>query len=160
MGTLKSDFANGKRTFPMPSGSASVEVRAEITLAAALALNDVLYFGDLPDGCVVTDWALDSDDVDTGATLTVDLGLLNAAGSAVSSAAADGGKWLTNSTAPRAASVTRMSAGTVAEQTALARMSPTSTPRKVGAVVTAAGAGGVTNKVGLTVRYRAANGNN
>ena len=161
MTTQKSDYAKGLRQFPFPGGSESVSVRAEITLTAALAgVGDILQFGELPDGCVVTDWSIDSDDLDTGATLAVDFGLLTAAGTAVSAAAADGGKWLAASTALQAASFTRMSAGTVAVQTAIARMAPATGKRMVAAVTTAAGAGGVGNKIGVSLTYRAANGNN
>lgn len=160
MATLKSDFAKGLRQLPQPSGSETVSARMQITLAAAIATSDILQFGELPDGCVVEGWTLDNDDVDTGANLALDLGILDAAGTAVSSAAANGGKWLSASTAGQAAAVTHSSAGTAAAQTALLRMTPADTKRMVGAVATVGGAGGVGNKVGLTVRYRAANGSN
>lgn len=160
MTTFNTDFANGKRAFPQPTGSESVSVRAQHTLTAAIAANDVLVFGELPDGCVVDDWIVDCDDCDTGATLTADLGILNAAGSAISTAAADGGKWLTASTGLRAAAVIQASAGSVAEQQALLRMNPANALRKVAMVFPAAGTGGVGAKVGLTVKYRATNGSN
>lgn len=160
MATVKSDFAKGLRQLPQPSGSETVSARMQITLAAAIGAADILQFGELPDGCVVEGWVVDNDDLDTGATLALDLGILDAAGTAVSAAAADGGKWLAASTVAQAAAVTRASAGTVAVQTAMLRMAPAVTKRMLGAVATAAGAGGVGNKIGLTVSYRAANGSN
>lgn len=156
MARINSPYARGQ--LPMlTSASAGMgcNVRAEITLAAAVASGDVLAFLPLPAGYIVTDWALDNDDCDTGTTLAVDLGCLNAAGDAVSSAAADGGKWLTASTALQAAAYTANSAGSAAIKTALARMTASSTDRMIALVATAAGAGGVGAKVGLAVTIKA-----
>lgn len=161
MATLKSDFAKGLLQLPQPSGSEVISVRMAIDVAALIAIGDVLQFGQLPDGCVVTDWIIDNADVDTGNTLTVDLGLLNAAGTAISSAAADGGKWLTASTALQAASATRFSAQTAAIQTALLKMTKTAAARMIAMVGIAAATSTVLpGQVGLTVSYRAANGAN
>lgn len=157
MARINSPFAAGQLQVPTnASGNVECHVRAEITLAAAVASGDVLAFLPLPAGYVVTDWALDNDDCDTGTTLAVDLGCLTAAGTAVSSAAADGGKWLTASTALQAAAYTAASAGSAAVKTALARMTPASTDRMIALVATAAGAGGVGAKIGLSVTLKSA----
>ncbi|MDO6385584.1 hypothetical protein [Uliginosibacterium sp. 31-12] len=152
MARINSLYASGQLQAPTnASGGVECHVRAEIALAAAVASGDVLAFLPLPAGYVVTDWALDNDDCDTGTTLAADLGLLTAAGTAISSAAADGGKWKSATTALQAAAVTRNSAGSAAEQTALARMASASSDRMIALVATAAGTGGVGAKIGLTV---------
>jgi hypothetical protein len=100
------------------------------------------------------------DDLDSGTnTLAVDFGFLNAAETAVSAAAADGGKWLTASTGLTAApGYVDFWGGTAAEKQAQLRMSPSAVNRTVGLVVTTAGnAAAVANaKVDLAIWYRPA----
>ena len=155
MALIQSDFAKGIRVVPTAEGSELIHVRMPITLAAALATNDVLEFGPLPADHIPVDWALENDDVDTGITLTGTLGVLNAGKTAIDSAAANGGNWLNASAALQAAAFTRLSAQTVTVQTAIARMSAIASNRSLGLFVPAGGAGGVGGIVALHVWYRA-----
>ncbi len=157
MATIKSSFATGQQVVPTGTDAGQeAHVRAEITLAAAIASGDVLAFLPLPAGYVVTDWALENDDCDTGATLAGSLGVLNPAGTAIDTAAANGGAWLSASTALQAAAFTRNNAQSVAVQTAVARMTPSATDRTLAFVASAAGAGGVGSKVALHVWFKPA----
>jgi hypothetical protein len=156
MARTKSLYSSGQLAVPTPAGGNVVaHVRAEVTLTAAVAIGDVLDFLPLPAGYVVVDYALENDDCDTGTTAVGDLGVLDSAGTAVSTAAADGTAWLAASSALQAAAFTRNSAQAAAKQIALARMTPSATDRTLAFVVTTAGTGGVGGKVALHVWYKA-----
>lgn len=156
MAILKTDYAKGVRPMPIAKGSEVVSVRMVLVLAAALAAADVIEFGFLPEDHVPVDYFIDNDDLDTnvGPTLAADFGLLTAAGTAVSAAAADGGaKWLAASTTLQGAALTRPAG------VAHTRVTPSSTGRrKVGMVITTGPATGVAaGNIGVTFLYRAAN---
>lgn len=147
----------GTRPMPDPMGSEAVTIRCASILNGTGAINDVVQLAKLPAGCVVVDWALDNDDLDTGTgTLTFDLGVIIAG--AVSAAAADGGKWLTASGAGAAPALTVGHHQAAAAALALARMSAAVAERAIGLVVIAAGNAGATanSVVGLTLTYRSA----
>lgn len=151
MAVLKSDYAKGIRPMPIARGAEVLAVRLTYALAAALAANDVIEFGFLPEDHVPVDYFIDNDDLDTGATITADFGLLTAAGTAVSAVAADGGaKWLTASALLQTAGLTR-SAGV-----AHTRVTPSaSSRRKVGMVIAAGPSTAVAGIIGVTFLYRA-----
>src|SRR6185369_9119606 len=115
-------------------------------------LADVLEMMYLPEDHVPVDWTLDVDDIDTNGApaVTMDVGILNAGKTAVSTAAADGGaKWATALTTGQAGGVARMS------NSAPTRVTPSSnTRRTIGIVFAAAAATFAAGKVGLTVWYR------
>lgn len=144
-------------TFPMPSpNDASVKsIRMRYSLLAALALNDVIYMGDLPANCIPVDFLLDSDDVDTNVTplITLGVGILNGTDNGLSSAAADGGAgWLLASTIGQAGGMARPTTNVIS------RVLNSDTDRRVGVHVSAAPATGTTTgDIGLTLLYRAAN---
>lgn len=154
------DYYSGLKPMPQPADSSEVCIRVTAAIAGTGAINDVVKLCKLPADCVVTGWELDSDDLDSGTNLlAVDFGILNAAETAVSATAADGGKWLTASTALTAApSYVDFWAGTAAEKRALLRMSPSSANRTIGLVVTTAGNAGAVAAalVGLSIWYRPA----
>lgn len=154
------DFYTGTKSMPQPADSGEVCIRVTASITGTGAVNDVIKLARLPADCVVTGWELDADDLDSGTnTLAVDFGILNAAETAVSAAAGDGGKWLTGSTGLTAApSYVDFWNGTAAEKRALLRMSPSSANRSVGLVVTVAGnaAAVASAVVGLSIWYRPA----
>ncbi len=155
MALLKSEYAKGVRPMPVAQGSEIVAVRLEYSLLAALALNDVLYLGDLPEDHVPVDCILDADDLDTNGvpTITLDVGILDAAKTGIDvTADSGGGKWITASTIGQAGGLARP---TTKEIT---RVVPKSASRRAVGVKVAAGpaTGAVAGKVGLTLLYRAA----
>lgn len=152
MAILKTDYAKGFLHMPEPAGAEVVSVRMEFNLAAALAAADVVEFGFLPQNCMPVDYMIDNDDLDTGATATFDFGILTAAGTAVSAAAADGGaKWLTASAALQGVTNTRP---TISAHTRV-QADPT-TARKIGMVMAAGPTTASAGKIGVTFSYRAA----
>lgn len=152
MPILKNDFSNGIKMQPIGADSDVVSMRLEYDLAAALVLNDVLDLGFLPAGHVPVDVMMLSDDVDTGATplIILSCGILNAAKTAISSAAADGGAaWIVSSTVGQAGGLVRPTT------VAIGRVATSESPRSVGIHITAAPATGTaTGKIGLILSYR------
>lgn len=155
MTLFQTDFAKGNRVIPVTAGCELIHLRMPYVLTAALVAADVIDFGMLPADHIPVDWAVENDDADTGTTLTATLGVLNAAKTAIDSAAANGGNWLNASTALQAAAFTRLSAQSVAVQTAIARMSSIATNRSLGILFPAGGAGGVGSIIALHLWYRA-----
>lgn len=153
-------FATGVRLMPEPMGSELVSIRCAAKVAGGIVSGDVIKLGEIPANAVVVDYVLDNDDLDANGvpTLAADLGVLNAAGTAISADAADGGKWRTAATVLQAAAVTRASAASAAEQTALLRMQPKPADRIVALVATAnaATAHAGDGEIGLTLVYRSA----
>ena len=154
MSLLKTNYANG--IYPMPSASDSnvLAVRMEYSLAAALALNDVMYMGDLTSNHLPVDFMLDSDDLDTGGAPAVVLavGIINATDNGLSTDAADGGAaWLAGSTIGQAGGMARPTTNV------LSRVAASESSRRIGVhVSTAPATGATTGKVGLMFQYRAA----
>jgi hypothetical protein len=152
MAVFQTDYAKGIRPMPIAQGAEVLAVRMEFNLTAALAAADIVEFGFLPEDHLPVDYLIDNDDLDTGATITTDFGILTAAGTAVSAAAADGGaKWLTASALLQAATNTRPTSNSHT------RCSPAATTRrKVGMVIVAGPSTSTTGKIGVTLFYRAA----
>jgi hypothetical protein len=106
MAIIKSVYRNGSKNMPTPSGPETVTVYTEVALAAVEVANgNVVQLFELPAGCVPVGYKINTDAM--AAAVTVDFGILNAAGTAISIAADDGGdEWLDNSTALQTASLT------------------------------------------------------
>lgn len=155
MSLLKTNYANGVYPMPTCDDAAPRNVRMEYSLAAALALNDVIYAGDLPADHVPVDFMLDADDLDTNGAPAIILavGIINATDNGLSTDAADGGAvWLAGSTIGQAGGLARPTTNVIT------RVTPTSGSRRVGVhVSTGPATGATTGKVGLTLTYRAAN---
>ena len=136
----KSAVLNGSVNTLSPAGIEVVVQRGQITaLAGDVALNSTGAFLILPAGCVPVGIHLDSD-----APLFADVGIVNDAETAVSTAAADGGAvWM--------AALGANSPTNLSYSRAMARVQPSQVDRKVGIRVTTAGGAGV---VGLTLAYR------
>lgn len=145
MATLTSNTAKNSR--PAISGAGAddlIAVRGEYSLAAALALNDLIELVKLPAGHVPVDFVADTDDLDTGATptLAMSFGFTAGTGDELRAAGAFG----------QAAGIQR------ADSVLPFRIAPTNADRIVGAKVTTAPAtGATTGKIGFTLWYRRAN---
>ena len=151
MSLLKTKNALG--VYPMPSadGSGVIAVRMEYSIAAVLALNDVIYMGDLPANHVPVDFMLDSDDVSAGADVVMAVGIINATDNGLSTEAADGGAaWLSGSTIGQAGGMARPTTNV------LSRVAASESSRRVGVHISTAATTTTTGKVGLMLQYRAA----
>jgi len=158
MALTQSDLAKGILQMPEPQGAEVLSVKAKFTVTPAAAM--VLEVGQLPVGCVPVDWIIDADDLDTGVTITMDFGILNAGKTAVDTGASSGGAaWLAASTLPQAGGVARPT--TKATFRAAERTStPTGdTPtnaqlRSVGIAFTGTFAGAQSGDIEVTLFYR------
>lgn len=139
--TSKTTVMSGAAPAIYPSGPEVVVQRAQITAVTAdVAANNVGAFMILPAGCVPV-----GVHVDAAASVSVDIGIVNDAETAVSNAAADGGAAWVSAQAANGTSMTFTRA--------MALVQPAQVDRKVGIKVTTAGTAGV---VGMTLAYRSA----
>lgn len=148
MALKQSLHALGTIPMPLPIGPALVAVRSSYTLTADLSANDIIEMGLLPANCVPVDLILDNDDLDSGTTATVSVGLLNAAKDDLT-----GALWLTDSTAVRSAAT-----GTRADALGLhsmSRVTSTGADRSYGVKITA-DTNATSGTIGLTLFYRLA----
>jgi hypothetical protein len=152
MPNFRSVYMTGAQPVPKPSGGEDVTVRCRVPVPASLALNDNLEFIELPSDCVPVMAVLDSTDIDNATAIVMSAGMLTADRQNISTAPADGGAaWLTGSTIGQAGAA--VSQPTVP---AMWRVTPTPTPRTVGARITTAAGTPVAGTVTLTLTYRAA----
>lgn len=148
------DFLTGRKPLPTPAGAEILAVRFPVALLAAeLAANTVGAIGALPAGCVPVDVLVDGTDVDSGAAaMVLQVGLLDAAGTALSTAPADGGGHWGVTTAANTAFSQRLAMNGNAINT----VASAQTDRKLGIRVATAPTTPVAGTLGVTVLYRAA----
>lgn len=150
MVTFKSAYASGVKNVPVPAGSEVAAVRASVALTTGATTNDMIHFLELPEDCIPVDWMLDYDDLDGATSLVIDFGVIDSAGTAISTAEADGGdEWIDGGTNGQSAGLARMTAAVALKVVPGAR-------RMIGAkIMTAAGTPQAGN-ISLTLWYRAA----
>lgn len=152
--TNTNDFITGRAPVPTPAGGSVVAVRFALAMTTGdLALNAIGQIGILPAGCVPVGLPIiDATDMDSGTAGVYQLGILDAAGTAISSAAADGGgDWGNTGTAVATAFVKQITP----TLNNIANVAPATTDRKIGIKVTTAPAA-VAGTLGVTLFYRAA----
>ena len=137
----KTPVMSGSTPAIYPAGSEVVVQRAQITAVTPdVALNNVGAFLTLPAGCVPV-----GVHVDAAASVSADVGIVNDAETAISTATIDGGAaWM---------SAYAANGNNMAFSKAMALVQPAQVDRKVGIKVTTAGTAGV---VGMTMAYRSA----
>lgn len=159
MATIKSKYASGKVPMPIPSGVEVVAVKAAVALTAAEVVNgNVIQLAILPGDCVPVGYILKSDDLDTNGvpTITADLGILNAAGTAISILAADGGdEWIDGSTLPQAGGIALHTASAAAYNV-LQAVTPDPEDRIVALVIASAVATAAAGTVQVELFYKSA----
>ena len=159
MATIKSAYCDGTKPMPTPSAQETITVYTEVSLTSAQVANgNVVQFFKLPPNCVPVGYAINNDDLDTGgAAMTADFGILNDAGTAISTAAADGGdEWIDGSTVLTGAALTLHTASR-AVYDVLKAVTPSATSERIVALVfmsapTTPASGGI----GVEFSYRAA----
>lgn len=160
----KNDYISGRKAIPTVCAVGLIATRFEQAVAAGeMTLNAIDNIAILPAGCVPVGIIVDSDDLDTNGTPTIQwaFGVSNAAVNAngqqgatptdISTATADGGAaWVTG--------VTTSQAGGQAQfySKAMARVSMVGYDRYVVAKATTAAATGAAGTLGLTMLYRQA----
>lgn len=152
--TNSNDYITGRKPAVYPAGCEVVAMRFPLSLATAdLALNVIGQVGVLPAGCVPVALIVDSDDMDSNGTptLAMSIGVLNTAGTALSTATDDGGAvWATGVV------ISEMGGMAFANSAALQRVNQTQADRKIGILVSTASATAVAGVIGVTLLYRAA----
>lgn len=157
MATIKTQNASGVNPAPIPVAQEDVTVFEELALTAAQVANgNVLQMMILPAGCVPVGYILQSTDLDTGSpTITFDLGILNDAGTGISTAAADGGdEWLDGSTLPQAGGIALHTASATTFGV-LKDVQASDEDRIVAVLIASAVATPAIGTVGLELTYRA-----
>lgn len=148
------DFVTGRKSVVFPAGIEVVAQRYSMTLATAdLASGVVGVVGILPAGCIPCAFEIDAAALDSGTALAYSVGIVNAAESAISTAAADGGAaWATGVTTGR----TSAGHGGFVSSRAMKTVQNSQVDRNVGISVTAAAGTAVSGDFNLTLWYRAA----
>jgi len=152
MALLRNNVALGVVPMPTPTDASLMAFRASYTLVADVAANDIIELGYLPADAVPVDLILDTDDLDTGATGTVSVGLLNAGKTDLDTTASGGAAWLTAQSIQAATAARADAAGL----RAASRVAKSGVNRPFGIKIvgeTAAAAGAV---IGVTLYYRLA----
>lgn len=153
--TVTNDYITGRKPAVFPAGAELVTVNYELDLAVGdLALNAIGQIGILPAGCIPVEVRVYGGDLDSGAGAGVyQVGVLDAAGTAFSTAAADGGAaWGDTG----AAVATAFDKSLTRSLNSMSTVTAASTDRKIGVKVTTAPSTAVAGKLGVALTYRAA----
>lgn len=150
--TGSNDYTTGRANPVTPAGVELASMRFTLAMATAdLALNSIGQIGILPAGCIPVQLLVDGTDMDSGAAaMVLNVGILDAAGTALSTAAADGGAAWGSTTA----------VNTAFQQQILSQPMATVTrsdvDRKIGIKVATAPTVAVAGTLGVTLIYRSA----
>jgi len=152
------DFLTGRKPVPNAAGIELIAQRFSINLTTADLANGVIgAVGLLPAGHLPVAFEVDASQLDSNGapTLAYSIGILNAAGTALSTAAADGGAaWATGQTTGRTAGGS--ASGLIASRPMKTAVQSTTADRQIAILLTAAAATAVAGDFNLTLYYRAA----
>src|SRR4030067_1066735 len=157
--TKKSKHVIGKVPMPEPMGKEPITCFESMAIATTdQGLADVWQFFVLPACCLPVGYTVGLTDMDTGTpAMTVHFGLLDAAGTAISTVAADGGAaWLTSLAASGAAAITSDTT-TKAAYDILKAVTVSTVDRIVAFVVAVIPATAAAGTASLQFSYKAAN---
>jgi hypothetical protein len=149
------DYITGRKPAVYPAGSELVTVNFELALPVGdLALNTIGQIGVLPAGCIPVEVRVYGTDLDTGAGAGVyEVGVLDAAGTAFSAAAADGGASWGNTGAAVATAFDKSLTRTL---NSMSTVAATSADRRIGLKVATAPTTPAAGTIGVSMTYRAA----
>ncbi|MCB5206103.1 LPD38 domain-containing protein [Methylovorus mays] len=109
MAKIQTKYTNGKLPMPIPVAQEKLVQKVTLAITAAqLLLNNVFAMLVLPADCVPVGYVLRSADLDSNGSpaIALDLGVVNAAGNAISTSTVDGGaKWVAGSTLAQAGGI-------------------------------------------------------
>ena len=147
MAVYKTQHAAGTKQSPNPMASTTHVVRFVLAGGGiALTPADVVQLGLIPSGFEVEDFVIDSDAAAVSGTFTFDVGLLNAAGTALDTADANN-TWVAGSDLAQCGGIARMSDTKALRSRAAGKM--------LGLIANAAGTTAAGKQLGVTVRLRA-----
>lgn len=105
--------SQGRKSAPIPDDAGEVSVQKfSYTFAAStgMGVGDIIEIGELPQGCSVVDVVLIPDDMDTGAALTHDVGIMSGVFGAPDATRTCDNVFIAGSVAARTGVIQRMSA--------------------------------------------------
>jgi len=156
MAIKKTDFALGVKPVPVTQAADVVSIRVAYTVpTGGLAIGDVVELMPLPEDHVPVECAIDYDAL--GASSTATVGVVNAAGTGIDTAAQSGGAAWISAQATSAAGLTRDSTSACRRTQPISNnVNGPGSRRMLGWLV---GGGAVTagTVIGFTLNYRAAN---
>lgn len=149
MGLIQSQYAKGIVSPPYPAfAGAVVAFRFAHTLSAAPAQNDIIELAPLYAGLRVIDMVLDSDDLDSGTAMLLDVGIMSGAWQENNGARTCGAEFFSASSLPQAGGVAVPTLKTAY------RTAPAGADRSIGVKInTAAGTFIPGGQIGLTVLF-------
>lgn len=148
MTLYQSQYAKGVISAPYPAfAGAVVAHRFSHTITAALAAGDIIELAPLFNGVRVIDMILDSDDLDSGAAMLIDIGIMSGNWQANDGARTCGAEFFSASNLPQAGGVVRPTLKTAF------RTAPIGADRSIGIKINAAAAGFLAGNIGLTMLY-------
>lgn len=146
------DFTTGRSAPVSPTGAELASMRFTLAMPVGdLAINTIGQIGVLPAGCIPVQLMVDATDMDTGvAAMVLQVGILDAAGTGFSAAAADGG----------AAWGSTVASTDAFQQQILSRpmavVTRSDVTRKIGVKVVTAPTAAAAGTLGVTLIYRSA----
>lgn len=148
--TNSNDYTTGRANPVTPAGAELASMRFTLAMATAdLALNSIGQIGILPAGCIPVQLLVDGTDMDSGAAaMVLNVGILDAAGTAFSTAAVDGGAAWGATTPVNAAFQQQILSY------AMSSVAKTDADRKIGIKVAVAPTSAVAGALGVTLIYR------
>ena len=150
MALIQSKYAKGLIMAPYPAFAGAVVAHRFVhtLVAGALpALNDILELAPIATNCKILDLILDSDDLDSGTALTLDVGVMSGSWGTNDAARTVGAEFFSASTLLQGGGVARPTLKTAF------RVAPSSAERSIGLKFTGAVAGIQAGEIGLTLYY-------
>lgn len=151
MALIQSNAAKGITPLPYPTQAGmAVAHRFFIDLASAPSLNDIIEIAPLPALTRVLDVVLDTDDLDTGTSIQLDVGVMSGNWQESNNARTVGNEFIAGSAIAQTGGVARVA------KAAGIRVAAAGNDRSIGVKIAAAAAGFQAGQIGLTVYYAAA----
>lgn len=146
MALIQSKYSKGIIVPPYPAFAGGVVAhRFSHSFASAPSLNDILELAVIPAGSRVVDVIFDSDDMDTGTTLSFDVGIMSGAWQENSGSRTIGAEFFSGSTIGQTGAVARPTLKSAF------RTVRTAADRSIGVKIAAAATGFQAGEIGLTV---------
>lgn len=159
MAKIQTKYASGKLPMPIPVAQENLSIYVELDVTAAqIEAGNVFDMLILPADCIPVGYVLTATDMDSNGTpaLTLDLGILNDAETAISTDAADGGdEWIDGSTVGQAGGIALHTASK-ALYDVVKSVQASDEDRHVAVVVSVDAATAAAGTIGLELTYRAA----
>lgn len=148
MGLIRTKYSQGIITVPYPSLAGAVTaMRFAHALAAAPAQGDIIELAQLPAGMRVIDMILDTDDLDSGTAILLDVGIMSGNWGDNDNARTCGAEFISGSNVAQAGGAVRPTLKTAF------RTAPAVNDRSIGVKINTAAGTFVAGTIGLTLLF-------